>query len=156
LIDVAIDGMQRNCEQKNQTLTVEKWPHSIIVIGDAARLVQVVSNLLDNASRYSAPGTTIYLTTRVQGNRAEVSVQDSGCGIPQENLARIFDLFFQQGQVEQRPRGGLGVGLYLVQQIITAHQGEVTVHCDGPQKGSTFSFWLPVAGSATHGQLPDR
>jgi PAS domain S-box-containing protein len=130
--------------------------HSVKVDGDSARLEQVIDNLLDNALKYTAPGGEIRLTTeRVAGN-AVLTVRDTGEGIRAELGARIFELFVQEPQALDRSRGGLGLGLALVKQLVELHGGSVTVTSGGPGHGSEFTVRLPVFVAGSEPELPSE
>ena len=111
---------------------------------DLMRLSQVVSNLLNNAAKYTPEGGTIVLSTRREGEEAVVTVSDNGVGIPSDMLPRVFDLFTQVRDNLDRSRGGLGIGLALVKQLVEMHGGSITAESAGPGKGSAFRLRLPV------------
>jgi len=130
--------------------------HPVKVDGDSARLEQVINNLLDNALKYTAPGGEIHLTTeRVAGN-AVLTVRDTGEGIRAELGARVFELFVQEPQALDRSRGGLGLGLALVKQLVELHGGSVTVTSDGPGHGSEFTVRLPVLVAGSEPEPPSE
>ena len=118
----------------------------LTVVGDRLRLSQVFANLLNNAAKYTEPGGTVMLTADRDGGHAVIRVRDTGVGIPPDVLPHVFELFTQVDRNLNRSQGGLGIGLALVQQIITLHGGNVSVHSDGVGKGSEFVVRLPVAG----------
>jgi PAS domain S-box-containing protein len=113
--------------------------------GDEVRLVQVVSNLLNNAAKYTEPGGSIRLSVDTQGGEARIRVEDNGIGMSAEFLPVVFDLFAQADRTSERSRGGLGIGLALVRRLVELHGG--TVHADsaGPGCGSVFTVRLPLA-----------
>jgi CheY-like chemotaxis protein/two-component sensor histidine kinase len=111
---------------------------------DLMRLSQVVSNLLNNAAKYTPEGGAILLSTRREGNEAVVTVSDNGVGIPSDMLPRVFDLFTQVRDNLDRSHGGLGIGLALVKQLVELHGGSITAESAGPGKGSAFRLRLPV------------
>jgi CheY-like chemotaxis protein/anti-sigma regulatory factor (Ser/Thr protein kinase) len=108
----------------------------------------VISNLLNNAAKYTDPGGTIELRTTRDGDQLVVAVKDSGSGIPRDMLPRIFDLFTQVDRTADRAQGGLGIGLTLVKTLVEMHGGTVEAHSDGPGHGSTFTIRLPLADTA--------
>ena len=111
---------------------------------DATRLAQVVSNLLTNAARYTAPGGHIELVAKREGNgMIAVSVRDDGMGLAPDILPRVFDLFFQGKRSLDRAEGGLGIGLALVKNLVAMHGGAVSAASDGPGRGSTFTIRVP-------------
>ena len=116
---------------------------------DTTRLVQVFTNLLDNALKYTDAGGTVTVTAeRVpSGDRsasARVRVKDTGIGIRPEVLPSVFELFSQADESLERTRGGLGIGLTLVHNLVEMHGGRVEAHSDGPGQGSEFVVWLPL------------
>jgi PAS domain S-box-containing protein len=146
VITDAVEMVQPLIEQHRHALSVTLDDAPIWVMGDRARLLQVVSNLLNNAARYTPPQGRIEVTLRRDGMHAEMSIRDNGPGIPPLHLKDIFNLFVQ---VEHRPdNGGLGLGLSLVQQLVTLHRGEVSAFSTGEAgKGSEFVVRLPVCAT---------
>jgi PAS domain S-box-containing protein len=122
---------------------VEPIP-DVQVHGDHARLVQVLSNLLSNAARFSSRGQKVRLQGNVNGNHAEISVVDQGAGIAGENLLKVFELFYQEKTGLYREHSGLGVGLTISQTIVEMHGGTVAAESPGLGLGSTFTVRLPV------------
>jgi signal transduction histidine kinase len=118
------------------------WIHA-----DLARLSQVLSNLLNNAAKYTPERGRISLVARREENEAVVHVCDNGMGIPGEMLAKVFDLFTQVDRSLDRSQGGLGIGLTLVQRLVEMHGGRVEVASEGAGAGSTFTVRLPMAVS---------
>ncbi|HET7669650.1 MAG TPA: ATP-binding protein [Burkholderiales bacterium] len=112
------------------------------VLGDATRLEQIIGNLLSNAATYTSPGGRIRLHVSLKGEQAVIEVSDDGRGIAPEQLPRVFDLFYQADQTSDRATGGLGIGLTLVQRLVTLHGGTVSAHSDGKGKGATFTVRL--------------
>jgi signal transduction histidine kinase len=126
----------------------------IVVQADPARLGQVFSNLLNNASRYMAQKGHIWVTIERAGTEAVVTVTDTGLGIPPDQLSTIFEMFSQVDRTN-RLHGGLGIGLHLVRRLVEMHGGEVSAHSDGPGLGSRFTVRLPaLPASATVDELP--
>ncbi|WP_158633404.1 ATP-binding protein [Tautonia sociabilis] len=120
----------------------------ILTEGDAARLSQVVVNLLTNAARYTPRGGNIWLEVARAGNRVELVVRDDGQGIEPELLPCLFELFTQGPRGRDRSPGGLGIGLTLVKSIVERHGGSVSAFSAGPGLGSTFRVLLPLAEPA--------
>jgi PAS domain S-box-containing protein len=114
------------------------------VHADAARLEQVVNNLLDNALKYTPPGGRVLVTTEQVGDAALLRVRDTGQGIRTDLLGRVFDLFVQEPQSLDRSRGGLGLGLALVKRLVELQGGVVAVWSAGPGQGSEFTVRLPA------------
>jgi two-component system, chemotaxis family, CheB/CheR fusion protein len=115
----------------------------IMVRGDASRIEQIVWNLLSNAIKFTPQGGQISLVVGVEENYVRLCVQDTGQGIDAQSLPRIFDLFGQGTGRAVGRRGGLGIGLSLVRQLVDLHGGRIEAHSDGPGRGATFTLWLP-------------
>ncbi|WP_220456293.1 response regulator [Rugamonas brunnea] len=113
------------------------------VDGDATRLEQIVSNLLDNALKYTPPGGRIEVRTGTDGNEAVLTVHDSGVGIAPDLLPQVFDVFVQGASTLDRSQGGLGIGLSLVRRLAELHGGQVRADSGGDGAGSTFTLRLP-------------
>lgn len=134
-------------------LAVTLPPTPVILNADPVRLTQVLGNLLTNAAKYTPPGGQIWLTGRRKDGGVELSVRDTGLGIPADMLPHIFDMFAQVESHLSRARGGLGLGLALARKLVELHRGRIEVHSAGHGKGSEFVVWLPTA--AVSPQLPD-
>jgi len=119
------------------------------VNGDATRLEQVISNLLDNALKYTPPGGRIELLSDVDDGEVTISVHDSGVGISADLLPQVFDVFVQGTSTLDRAQGGLGIGLALVRRLVELHGGNVYAESDGPGEGSTFTLHLPCIEHVT-------
>ena len=147
LIDRALEETRSMTETNQVRVTVPPDSRTLKVQGDPARLQQVLSNLLHNAIKFSRPGGNIEVELTRRDAEAVVRVRDWGIGIAPEMLSRVFDLF-EQGDVSiSRERGGLGIGLTLVKQLITMHGGSVEVRSEGLGKGSEFQITLPIVDS---------
>jgi CheY-like chemotaxis protein len=118
------------------------------VRGDAVRLGQIFSNLLNNAAKYTDEGGRLRIAARVLDNEIEVVVEDNGIGIDPDMLGSVFDIFTQVRDANARAQGGLGIGLTLVRSLVGLHRGRVTAHSDGRGKGSRFTVYLPIAARA--------
>lgn len=129
-------------------LTVAVPERPLIVDGDEVRLGQVVTNLLNNAAKYTLTPGWIRLSAERDGPVARISVEDNGRGIPPEMIPRVFDLFTQVDRSPSRVRGGLGIGLTLVRRLVELHGGHVEARSEGIGKGSTFVVTLPLAATA--------
>ena len=138
----AVEMVTPMIEQRRQHLDVQVAPAGWY--GDPARLAQVVSNLLTNASRYSDAGARIALRTAVSDGMLEIEVVDNGVGLPAELLPRIFEPFVQGERKLHGSVGGLGIGLALVKNLVELHGGSVTARSEGVGKGSAFSVQLPL------------
>jgi signal transduction histidine kinase/CheY-like chemotaxis protein len=124
------------------SVTLEGGP--IVFAADGTRLAQVLSNLLNNAARYSDSASRIDLLGGRQGDEVVIRVRDRGIGIAPELLPRIFEPFLQIDHVLERSRGGLGIGLSLVRKLVELHGGRVEAASEGPGRGSEFTVRLPV------------
>src|SRR5581483_4983083 len=133
-------------EKWGHELTVKLLPEPVYLEADQTRLAQVLLNLLNNAAKYTEQGGRIWLTAKRDTESLVIRVEDTGIGIPQEMLPRIFEMFTQVDRSLERSRGGLGIGLTLVQSLVELHGGTIKAHSDGPGKGSKFVVQLPVAG----------
>lgn len=146
LVKQAIDDHRNELEENNRQLLVTIEPQALWVNGDPARLTQVVSNLLDNAYKFTRAGDHIEVTVAadVKQQRAVVTVKDTGAGIDPILLPKIFSVFTQAEPSLDRKRGGLGLGLALVKGLVELHGGGVNAHSEGRDQGAEFSFWIPL------------
>jgi PAS domain S-box-containing protein len=135
--------------------TVSVPPEPIYLDADSTRLAQVISNLLNNAAKYTEKGGHIWLTAERQGNDAVLSVRDTGIGIAAEHLPHLFEMFSQVAPALERSQGGLGIGLALVRGLVELHGGRVEAHSAGIAKGSEFIVRLP-AEDVTVLNLPEQ
>ena len=136
-------------EAQEHRLAVALPTEPLPVEGDQARIVQVLVNLLNNAGKYTDKGGRIELTAAREGGEVVLAVKDNGAGIEKDMLDRIFDLFTQIDRSRPQARGGLGIGLTLVRQLVQLHGGRVAVHSEGPGRGSAFEVRLPAAAAPT-------
>jgi signal transduction histidine kinase len=118
---------------------------AIWVDADEDRLSQVLSNLLNNAAKYTPPGGTLWLSAACEGDEAVLRVRDNGVGISPEMLTRVFDLFQQVDRSLDRSQGGLGIGLTLARRLVEMHGGQIEAASDGPGTGSEFTVRLAEA-----------
>jgi PAS domain S-box-containing protein len=144
IVHQAIESVRPLCDAAGQKLTIELPAGSIWVDADPVRLHQILGNLLNNACRYSDRDTPIRLHAEQTGSDIVVSVKDIGAGIPPEKLEGIFEMFSQLDRSLERNAGGLGIGLYLVKQLVEMHGGSVTAHSEGLGRGSEFVVRLPI------------
>lgn len=144
VISRAVETAQPTIDEHGHVLDVSLPKEPVHVMGDPVRLAQAVSNLLMNAAKYTVTPGRITLVLSRDGAKAAVTVKDEGMGIPAELLPRVFDLFVQGDDSIARPRGGLGIGLTLVRQLVKMHNGEVSAFSGGKDKGSEFTIYLPV------------
>ena len=130
-------------EQRRHELQVDV-PRELYVYGDPARLAQVLSNLLNNAAKYTEPGGCITVSARRSGEHVKLCVRDTGAGISAELLPQVFDLFVQDKQALDRSQGGLGLGLAIVRNVVELHGGRVAARSAGPGQGSELEVELPL------------
>ena len=157
VLESAVETARPQVQHGRHDLVLDVPAEPVPLQVDGMRLSQVFANLLSNASKYSDPGSAIELSARADEDGIEVLVRDSGIGLDEEQARRIFELFVQADTAIERASGGLGIGLTLVQQLVEMHGGKVSVHSDGPGRGSEFRVQLPAALSdagASHAQAP--
>ena len=144
IVERAADAVRPLIESRAHDLRLELPADPIFLEADAARLEQVVSNLLDNAAKYTMPGGRIRVTVAREGAEAVVRVRDSGIGVPPDVLERVFEPFMQSDGSLARTEGGLGVGLTLVRSLVEMHGGVVEAASPGLGQGSEFVVRLPA------------
>jgi PAS domain S-box-containing protein len=148
ILEHAVDAIAPMCESRGLRLTVHPPDRTLVVHADPLRFAQVVSNLLNNACKFTPPGGEIVLSAAGDGDQAVVTVRDTGMGIPDGELERVFDMFAQVGGPHGHGSGGLGIGLSLARSIVAMHGGTIRASSDGPGRGSTFVVRLPVLADA--------
>jgi DNA-binding response OmpR family regulator/two-component sensor histidine kinase len=153
IIATVVATMRPLLEQKRQLLTVEIAPDLPHARGDHDRILQVVTNLVSNAYKYTPADGAICVEASHSGDRVRVAVRDTGIGIPPEDIPKLFTRFFRVDTSLTREIGGTGLGLSIVKSIVELHGGTVSVQ-SAPGSGSTFSFELPVAGEAASRPAP--
>jgi PAS domain S-box-containing protein len=137
-----------------QHLTLSLPSSPVWIEGDAARLTQVISNLLDNASKFTPDKGRLELSFKREGDDAVIRVRDTGRGIPPQLLPHVFEIFTQGSVSLARDEGGLGIGLALVKGLVELHGGRVTAASKGPNRGAEFTVRLPALGDMQAG-APD-
>jgi PAS domain S-box-containing protein len=145
VLAVAIETVRPLIEQAGHTLNVDLGEEDVTLDGDPQRLSQVFANLLNNACKYTEPGGTLWIGARTEDGVLRVSLRDTGIGLSRDHLARVFELFAQVDVSLERSRGGLGIGLTLVRQLVEMHGGQVSARSEGTGRGSEFIVSLPVA-----------
>ena len=145
LVSSAVEQSRPLVTARAHALSVEIHAARARVNGDATRLVQVITNLLNNAAKYTPRGGSILLHVARRDAGVDISVTDNGIGIDSSLLPQVFDLFTQAERTPDRSQGGLGIGLALVRNMVALHGGEVHACSEGLGKGSTFTVWLPLA-----------
>lgn len=141
----AVEASQHNLDAGGHHFVFEPPGEPIWLDADHTRLAQVVSNLLNNAAKYTPSGGVVTLSARVQDGMAEIGVTDTGIGIRPEMQSRIFEIFAQVEDHLAKAQGGLGIGLALVKQLVALHGGAISVESAGENMGSTFTVTIPIA-----------
>jgi two-component system CheB/CheR fusion protein len=129
-------------------ISLELAETALRVNGDAGRLEQVLLNLLNNAITHARGTDRIDVRLRRIGTEAEIQVRDYGCGIPRADLPNLFSRFFQVSRSESAAQRGLGLGLYIVHELVTAHGGTIAAESTEAQ-GCTFTIRLPLLGNSS-------
>ena len=159
IVAEAVEQVTPMMQARRHQLALHLSPGSTMVVGDKKRLVQVLSNILNNAAKYTNEGGNIALRTEVRGAQVLVEVTDDGIGMTADLARHVFDLFAQAERSSDRSAGGLGLGLALVKSLVELHGGSVSCDSAGIGHGSTFTLCLPrqaaqEAGSQDAGSEP--
>jgi PAS domain S-box-containing protein len=144
----AVESVKPLFEEKKHTFTLDAPAAKTIIEGDAARIEQILVNLLTNAAKYTDSGGDIRVALR-RADKAIITVQDNGIGIAPDMVEQIFEPFAQVEKAIDRSQGGLGVGLTLARSLVELHGGTIEVKSAGVGQGSAFSFSLPLADEVT-------
>jgi CheY-like chemotaxis protein len=147
LVARAIEAARPFTDAHGQSVVSHIPLEPVLIRGDMTRLVQVLQNLLHNASKFSPSGSRIEIDGRVDYNMAVLEVRDSGCGIPVRSLDTIFELFAQEKDAQSPGEGGLGIGLTLCKSLVELHGGSIIASSEGAGRGSTFTFSLPLVAA---------
>jgi signal transduction histidine kinase/CheY-like chemotaxis protein len=142
-------ALAAQAEQRGLDLKCTAPPAGVWVDGDATRLEQVVTNLVQNALKYTPRGGRVDVEVGASGAQSRLVVRDTGVGIEAEMLPRIFDLFRQASRTLDRSQGGLGIGLTLARSLVELHGGAITAESEGLSRGSTFVVQLPSIPAPT-------
>lgn len=146
VIDDAVDRAQHASEQHSICITVHPVPRDLHVVGSHRQLVSAVANLLENAVKYSDEGSEVVVEACRHDDWIEIAVTDTGVGIPQRDLDRIFERFYRVDRARSRDTGGTGLGLSIVRHVATNHAGDVTVQ-SREGEGSIFTIRVPPGDS---------
>jgi signal transduction histidine kinase len=149
ILTSALETSQTQIDSAGHELTLDLPEHTVWLQADKTRIAQVVSNLLNNAAKYTPPGGKITVTARADVDVVTIVVSDNGIGVPADMQSRIFEIFTQVQTEDATPQAGLGIGLALVKQLVELHGGSVTVASEGTGKGSTFAVQLPLLEAVT-------
>jgi PAS domain S-box-containing protein len=140
----ALDAVRPLIEYAKHQLTVRLPEKPLLLYADANRLTQVLTNLLNNAAKFTPREGRIELTVQGTGSEALITVADSGIGIAAEQLDRVFDMFTQVSASSETSHAGLGIGLTLVKRLVEMHDGTITVHSRGQNLGTSFRIQIPA------------
>jgi len=143
VIAEAVDQCEVLAEARKISINLDGVQNAVVV-GNREQLVMAVHNLVENAINYSAEGTNVVISSKLDDGLIEILVKDQGLGIAEENLDRIFERFYRVDPARSRATGGTGLGLSIVKHVITNHGGEVKVW-SSMGVGSTFAIRLPIA-----------
>lgn len=146
VVETAVENCQHLMQARSQMLTVCRFEAMVEINGDAARLAQALSNLMENASKYTPEGGTITLQVAVDGPSGVITLSDTGIGITAEALPHVFEPFLQDTHAVAFNNVGLGIGLTVVRELVIAHGGSITAQSAGRGLGSRFTMTLPLAG----------
>jgi CheY-like chemotaxis protein/two-component sensor histidine kinase len=147
VLDAAIEASMPNVQRAGHTLRTNLTSEPLFLDADHTRVAQVISNLLNNATKYTPPGGMIELAAHQSDGLVIITITDNGLGIPPDRLEDVFDMFSQVNRRLDRSQGGLGIGLALVRTLVQMHGGSVQAHSAGPDQGSTFTVRLPLAAN---------
>jgi PAS domain S-box-containing protein len=146
LVEAAVETARPLAAAKSLRLHLAVRARPAPVLGDAHRLQQVVTNLLTNAAKFTPAGGAVAVRLSKQSaGTVAITVEDTGCGIAEDRLPRVFDRFYQVGSVTTRQHGGLGLGLAIVRHLVEAHGGSVHAESEGEGRGARFTVTLPLA-----------
>jgi signal transduction histidine kinase len=141
----SVEGVQHRLTQKRQLVEIQQPDEALEVVADASRIKQVLTNLLDNASKYSPPDTQLQVTLSRSGDVARITVRDEGPGVDAADLERVFEPFVQLTAQRSEQTEGLGLGLPIARHLIQQHGGDITMASAGAGKGSVVTVELPLA-----------
>jgi signal transduction histidine kinase len=142
ILEQALETVQPLIREKQHDLTLQRLAAPAFVLGDRARLVQCLANLLQNAAKYTRPGGRIHVGCVESGAKVSVTVQDNGAGIAPSLLPQLFEPFVQSEGTLEHSRGGLGIGLAIVKRLVEMHGGSVEAVSEGEGRGSSFAIHL--------------
>ena len=144
VIAESLEQVRPLIEARRHQFALQMTSASATVLGDRQRLVQVITNILQNAAKYTPEEGNISLSVENAGNKLVLSVSDNGVGIDRQLLPQVFELFTQEKRSSDKSQGGLGLGLALVKSLVGLHGGRVTAASKGIGQGSTFTISLPL------------
>jgi signal transduction histidine kinase/CheY-like chemotaxis protein len=144
VVEAASESIKPIVAANNQRLESSLPDGPLVIRGDVTRIAQVVGNVLNNAAKYTPEGGQIAVVVSRQPGNARISIRDTGCGIPHDQLSSIFEMFQQVDQTLDRAQGGLGIGLTLAKRLVELHGGTIDAKSEGPGEGSEFIITLPA------------
>ena len=156
IVENAVEVARPLFEARKHEITVSLPEEEVWLEADAARLEQVLSNLLTNAAKFTGDGGKVWISAERPNEHVVLRVKDTGVGMDPELIGRVFDLFAQGSRSLDRPQGGLGIGLTLAHRLVAMHGGTITAHSDGMGKGSEFVICLPALPRASAPQAALR
>jgi PAS domain S-box-containing protein len=158
VVQAAVETSRPLIRRRKHHLTVQLPDTPVRLEADLTRLAQVISNLLNNAAKYTDDGGQIRLDAAVREGVVTIRVRDTGLGVDPDLLPHVFDLFTQADRTPDRSEGGLGIGLTLVKRLVELHGGAVEAHSEGLGSGAEFIVRLPVlpAGATSEPVMPSR
>ena len=143
IVTNAVEQARPLIDARHHRLTLSTTPQTAFIEGDPKRLIQILSNVLNNAAKYTPEGGAIVLCVEIDAADVTFSVSDNGIGMAPNVIAHIFDMFAQAERTSDRTQGGLGIGLALVKNLVQLHGGRVAAHSDGTGQGSRFEITFP-------------
>jgi PAS domain S-box-containing protein len=156
IVATAVETSTALIEAHGHQLAVELPSEPLELEVDVTRMVQVLSNLLNNAAKYTPAGGRVTLSAWREDGQAVIAVSDSGIGIPPDAIGSVFEMFTQVRGSLDRAQGGLGIGLSLVRRLVELHGGRVSASSGGRGEGSTFTVRLPLRPGTAHAHVPPR
>ncbi len=144
VVDAAVEANRPLIEEMGHVFSVSLPSAPAVLNADPVRFSQILSNLLNNAAKYTPPGGRIVLKAEHRGHEVEVSVTDNGIGIPAESVESIFEMFTQVGSPSSNAQGGLGIGLSVAKGLVSLHGGTIQAHSEGLGRGSEFRVRVPT------------
>ena len=153
VVTAAIEAASAAVATAHHTLQVDVNPEPVWLHADAARLAQVLTNLLDNSAKYTPAGGQIVLTARREDGEAVIRVRDNGIGIPREALPSVFEMFHRVHR--EHEQGGLGIGLALSKRLVQMHGGHISAASAGPGQGTEVTVRVPIALGVEPDRLPE-
>ncbi len=156
VVDSAVSAVQPLIDEKHHDLQIKLPNERVFIKADPIRMTQVLTNLLNNASKYSEPSGRIWLSAEVERDWVVLRVRDAGIGLTAEDCTKIFNLFEQTQRTIEQSKGGLGIGLALVRSLVEMHGGTVTAQSPGANLGSEFIVRLPLLSVSQPADLPSE